>query len=161
MSSSSEQSALASGFSAPLLSAAAVVLAYFLYTKFSQSARVRKAVPGPSFSLLKITDFTPFTAPLPHEDLLPPSAKASYGGIFGVWIGTQRMIFINDVDIALEMLVTKGTDFANRPHTNSCEYYEYMWEQSFVAYFVGWKSFSMAKYAVVLCMWYFVCGHVV
>ena len=126
MSSSSEQGVLASSFTVPLLSAAAGVFAYFLYTKFSWSARIKKPVPGPAFSLLKITDFTPFTAPLPHEDLLPPNPKGYYGGIIGVWVGTERMIFINDVDIALEMLVTKGTDFANRPHTATCECYNSM-----------------------------------
>lgn len=70
-----------------------------------------KLPPGP-FALPLIGNIHLFKDSLIHEQFYKWSLK--YGPVISVYLGPTYSIVVNDIDTAMEVLVKKGGDFANR-----------------------------------------------
>ncbi|XP_033747678.1 steroid 17-alpha-hydroxylase/17,20 lyase-like [Pecten maximus] len=72
--------------------------------------------PGP-LALPLVGNYSLLGDPMLHETCARLSEK--YGPVITIQFGPLRMVVLNTIETVLEAMVTKGTDFANRPVTVS------------------------------------------
>ena len=74
---------------------------------------------------------------LPHLDLT--EMVKTYGKVYQIYLGSKRVIVVNDGGVAKEILLKKGADFAGRPYVYSGEIYS-----------VNGKAIGFADYSPIL-----------
>ena len=89
------------------------LLIYWLIQKYKY-----KLPPGP-FPLPIVGNMMQFKTEQIHQEIYEMSKK--YGPVMSIYLGQTLTVVVNDINSAMEVLVKKGSDFANRPHVPSID----------------------------------------